>query len=255
MNESESFVRDILVDKGFQVERIPRKETKTADWLVSDERFSYVVEVTSKAPDAEWQRLLRRSTEAGHASETRPLEYSNLLDGILGKKAEQIRNTPTAQDAFSVIWIDSTPGASNLLRGILKRTLYGISVVADRRPNSTFGAAECFYYDHFLYYKHRDINCTISGDAQGLQMFVNPLCASASQFRLSALYELFADDNAVVDPERSSENAEICLELGVDRSSEESKLESLSRKYGIDAISMGPWNRFQFVATVPKDLL
>ena len=89
-NESETFVQTVLTSDGFQVERVKRSRSKTADLYVQDESNSYIIEITCKESDSTWLELVSAAERDGFASDSQKLSYSNTLDSVLRRKLRQI---------------------------------------------------------------------------------------------------------------------------------------------------------------------
>ncbi len=80
--ESELHAQSVLEEEGFKVETIPRRNTRTADFLVTDAESTYLVEVMGKDESEFCRALLDRATEEGVADGTRGLSDRPLGIGI-----------------------------------------------------------------------------------------------------------------------------------------------------------------------------
>ncbi len=251
--KAERFVKSILESEGFRVESIPTTASKSADFLVADAGHKYTIEVTTKSPDRQWQDLVQRADDSGFAADSRRLSYSNLLDGILGRKFRQVLESDVDTKTIPLIWIVPESGYAGVVRGLLRQALYGMAIIVDRREGNF--AKECFFFERFAFFRYPALAGVICGDHQGIQLFVNSLFDGVALFRESNLYSMFAKADAAIDPEeRVANGTAIALDVKMDRTSNEVKLAVLSAKYGIDAFSMGSWNRIQVLADVPKSM-
>ena len=128
--------------------------------------------------------------------------------------------------------------------------MYGVTVLIDL-GNSGFGARECYFYDPYAFHRYSTLDGVVAGGVQGLQLFVNSQSTRAAAFRNSPLYHVFSRSNAAIDPFVMEQSGRIAtVDREVDRGSESERLEHLSTKYGIEAYSMGSWNRVQMLASV-----
>ncbi len=87
--------------QGFVVCSIPRGETQTADFLVTDS--SYLVEVTGKEEAILSPQDVRPSERGWCGEHTRGLALSSRLDGIVYHEVRQLAEAPVDADSFSIV--------------------------------------------------------------------------------------------------------------------------------------------------------
>lgn len=241
---SEKEAQELLEANQYSVEKIPESNRRTADFFVSKNNDRYLIEVTEKEPEKAFTQMIQTASKEGLGTLIRKLDRNNGLDGIIKRKAAQLRETDKEAD-FRLLWIAGPNGDSDFFRDILIRTLYGLAQVSAVRsmdldvlkttPPTTH---ICFYYDYFSFYGLPELDGVILS-AQGQKiLFVNPFGGKASEFRDSEIHHLFENIGAVADPDTIKEPSVLFLGLNVERSSQRAKWEYIKSTYGILTIRM-----------------
>lgn len=229
MNTAEKHARETLEAQGFRVEAVPRGPTRTADFLVHDDRSTCLVEVTGKEEGGFLTALMAEARRHGGADRTRGLTPSDTLDGIIRKKAAQLAQTPVAAD-FRVLWIAALHRDSEHLSRLLLRTLYGVAKVAAFRSTRDGPTIhECLYYHRFSFFRDRCLDAVIfSTEAHGM-LCVNALSPRADRFRETKLYAFFGSP---VDPALAPEST-LVVAPEVDRTRHNAPWQYLKDRYGL----------------------
>ena len=228
---SERHARERLQAKGFDVERIPRGKTRTADFRVSDGRSTYLVEVTGRKEDKLMARLRADARAKGVADCTRGLRYSKALDEKIRDKAEQLELTPVQAD-FSVLWIAAFHRDWQFVWALLKRTLLGFTKLgAFRTGHELPQILPCFYYHPFLFHQLPMLDAVVFSTEESGCMFVNALSTRAADFRSSKFYGLLERD-ARLDPSEFPRRLPV-VDPAVDRSRPNAQWEYLKQHYGL----------------------
>lgn len=235
MIEAEEATANELTARGFRVERIPRQATKTADFIAHDDRHSYLVEVTHRKLDGFWDRLRTDSEKDGIAfADRRPgaAKARNQLGAKVRNKAKQLRETVSEGD-FHILWIAAFHDDWKSLATILVRTLYGAVKLAgwsDKDPS--YNLYECLYWNHFAFYRDRDLNAVILDNGVGGKLMINDLSPNAKAFRESKLYAQFSPTTRL-DPATTQAPHALVVSPEVDRSLKGAQHQYIHQTYGI----------------------
>ncbi|HEB51835.1 MAG TPA: hypothetical protein ENI87_01135 [bacterium] len=229
MNETERHARDTLKGQGFRVTSVPRTDTKTADFLVEDDRSTYLVEVTGKEESEFLRNLLSEARRRGRSYGSRGISPSNTLDGVVRKKARQLAETSVRAD-FQVLWIGAFHGDAGYLANLLLRTLYGVAeVYAIRSPREQPSLHECLYYHRFSFFRATNLDAVVFSTKNHGMLCVNALSERADRFRETKLYGLF---ESPVDPARAPDGV-LVVAPEVDRTRPNGQWQHLKDHYGL----------------------
>ncbi|MDC0710015.1 hypothetical protein POL68_16185 [Stigmatella sp. ncwal1] len=236
---SEKEAQELLESNHFFVEKISESDRRTADFFVSKNNDSYLIEVTEKEPANAFTQMIQTASKEGLGTLIRELNRNNRLDGIIKEKVDQLRTTDRESE-FRLLWIAGLHGDADFLRDVLTQTLYGIaqllvfhSTNLDVLNASPPTPRACFYYDYFSFYRLPDLDGVIFS-AQGRKtLFVNPFGDKTSAFRKSEMHDLFKTIGTVADPDTIKDPSVLFLGLDVDRSDQRAKWEYIKKTYGI----------------------
>ncbi|MEZ5989925.1 MAG: hypothetical protein R3F30_12525 [Planctomycetota bacterium] len=205
-------------------------ETKiSADFLVKDGIFTYLVEVTSKQEGDYMFGLLAEAKETGWSEGTRGISHNNTLDGIIQKKAKQLAETRVKAN-FQVLWISAFHRDWKHLASLLLRTLYGAArLITHRSLREPPEIRECLYYHRFSFYRARNLDAVVFSTPEQGMLCVNDLSDRAEKFRESKLYTEF---DAPLDPVRASEKT-LVIPPEVDRSQPNAQWRYLKEHKGL----------------------
>lgn len=204
--ESQSLVRAILEGTGMVVNRIPESKARTADFLVTDGRQRYLVEVTNREPARDYRDFLNRLRRDGASTLVRGIGRQNRLDSAVVEKAGQLRETPV-EAAFRIVWLTGLHSDDEHMMEELFLTLYGIARLqvfrnprdpAEWNPPRT---VDCYYYDLFSLRLESALHAVGFASVDRTALFLNPFADDADSFRRSGLASAFANIARLVDPE------------------------------------------------------
>ncbi|WAM23475.1 hypothetical protein [Myxococcus sp. NMCA1] len=236
---SEKDAQELLEANQYSVEKLPESNRRTADFFVSKNNDRYIIEVTEKEPAEAFTQMLQTANKEGLGTLIRELDRNNGLDGIIKKKAAQLRATDREAD-FKLLWIAGPNGDSDFFRDVLIRTLYGLAQLSavrsmdlDFLKTSPPTMHICFYYDYFSFYGLPDLAGVIFSVQGQKILFVNPFGGKASEFRNSEIHHLFENIGAVADPDTIKDPSVLFLGLKVERSNQRAKWEYIKNTYGI----------------------
>ena len=249
---SELLARETLEAIGLSVESIPRTDNRTADFWVRDLLRSYLVEVTEKMPAEDYRDFLERATNIGGATLTRSVQRENRIDAIINNKADQLQKTQTASD-FQLILVTALHDDARHVFDMLYSTVYGVaSLVAVDPETYQPSFRDCLFYDHFSFYRQRDLCGVIFLSEEAICLLLNPLCQRADDFRESTMHRGFFERNALIDPDANHDLLK--LDFDVDRKDSKAKWRALKAKYGL-LTSRALDSKFEGRLTIPKQAL
>jgi hypothetical protein len=232
---SEKHMRSMLQAENFNIERIAISDNqRRADYLVTDDVNSYVIEVTNKEETKEYKNLLKELHENGIGSTSQVICYWNRLDGILKNKADQISQTPKAQKCFRLLWLACVHTDWQTVMRRLECTLYGMARLSLWSKDKVVAAGvQCFYYDRFAFFNTPNIDAVIFSSSNAGRLFVNDFGSSSLHFRMTRLHSLFSSSNSVVDPLVVGKSGNgLFMGLNLIGASDQEKWRYLSDTYG-----------------------
>jgi Holliday junction resolvase len=90
-NKTESAVRTFLENQGFSVSRIKKSETmKRADFVVEDDRHSYIVEVKGRDENSDYEESI---ASEGIGERLDYMGRTNAMSALVEEAAAQLRST------------------------------------------------------------------------------------------------------------------------------------------------------------------
>lgn len=241
-DETELYMRLVLEHEGFQVTRIPSSSKKTADYRVSDDRHSYVIEVKRKEDDPEClARFQKEFLEKGEASRSESGGHTNVMAGIIRDAAKQLESTPTEPGEFKLIWFAAWGERPELQMDQFRSTLYGEVTILIATPHEGIRQIPCFYYTFNEFYKLPHIDGAIAfSEARG-GLYLNSFCPKADALKQTKLFRMFEKAGAVCDPSalEASGNA-LIFDKDTDRRNKAAVYEILRQKYRFGPLEMLP---------------
>jgi len=109
-NQAEQYARRVFEAHEFRVDRLePPDGRRCADFLVTKESESFLLEVTDKSESDFLSKLLLKAKDEGIASESREPSFSNRIDGILRDKEKQLLQTSTMYPNISLVVVTVKP--------------------------------------------------------------------------------------------------------------------------------------------------
>ncbi|MEK6286981.1 MAG: hypothetical protein AABO57_14675 [Acidobacteriota bacterium] len=189
----------LLAVNGFTVEYISEEEWPTADLKVSENVYTYFIEIKAKGDDEE--KLHRERQELLKKKVVNPppesIRRRNRLSGIIRYGAEQLRDYPSSDRSFKLMWVQC---AGNDPVGQMERvraTLYGI-VYLGRRGHDELRL--CYYFDfNEFFYLQNELDAVIVESDKDAQLCINSFSPRRHSLRQSGLYRWLED--GICDPE------------------------------------------------------
>lgn len=223
-------IRRRLEDWGFSVEKIPTSSEKTPDFLVRDDRSTYLFEVKTRGDDPEETNERNEVLNQGQIyHEHKPIVRKNTVAGIIRDASEQLRGYGEAT-WLRIAWLCGIERAQIAKREQFKRALYGQTQIYDldgdnhHRPCYFFGNSDFFRYSDAL-------DAAIVSTVSEATLCLNPHSSRFKELQESKLVTKFG--SAVCDPmaEEAAGEAYI-VDSSMDRTNEDEVLEFLRNKYG-----------------------
>lgn len=216
---------------GYVPEEIPETTAKRADIRACDGDHEYITEVKEKLDDPETLAgQMSIYTEGDQSIEilASPLERSNRLDAIFKSGAEQLRHTPSKEDAFRLIWLHCHGFDAEHQVTRARNTFYGIVPVI---PAGRQNGCMCLYFDFNTSFMLPHVNGILISVNNELQLLINEFAESADAFRSSKLCNVLA--GAIFDPSEVVENEpHIAFRGNISRKNELHVLDELEKQTG-----------------------
>jgi len=140
---SERFAQEVFEGFGFSVERIPEAESKTPDFLVSDERYRYLVEVKEKLTDPRRLKERDAALAEGHPYEQHEgiAPKSRISRTVHDGSKQLVAGSGSAAD-FRLIWLQALGTRPDAQIDQFRYTLYGIRDLFDLKDKTS---RECVF--------------------------------------------------------------------------------------------------------------
>lgn len=219
---------------GLMVTRVPNAASKTPDFLIDEEQPGYVLEVKSRFDDESFRKELARGSTAVR---TRALGHDRWTeDNARSARKQLIRGDPS-RERFWVLWfaVECWSSTEAMFEQVIG-TLYGVRQVAywDEASQTTHGR-ECLFVVPGVFERWSDLDGAIVTMGDGITLCVNEFSDKAERFRLSRLYQSFAQRGG---PIRPSDLEAKCGFLSIadrtiDRANEEVVRQYLSQRYDL----------------------
>ncbi len=240
LDENESLVEELFRQCfGFEIEKIPEGEARTADFFVCDGDNSYLIELKTRyRSDVEIAQREAQFEASGLAELSRSIERRSGVSKLLSEAMAQIESSGADVAALRLVFFllrdfDADERWHNILTN-----LYGIKTVGDWSDDGKL--RECYYFTDSDFFKYRDrldaVIILIAASGKSV-LCLNDHSEKIDVIRQSRLRERFED--GVTDPPQSEASGEIWLVDGqVDRSNEQAVIAFLQEKYSLSALTM-----------------
>ena len=175
----------LLPADGFRVEYLPEEVGRTADLKVSENVYTYFIEIKTKWDDEEKAHGDREELlTKGVINRKESLRSRNRLSGIIKHGAKkQLRDYPSSDRSFKLMWIQC---AGNDPVGQMERvraTLYGI-VYLGRRGHAEFQL--CYYFDFNEFFNLKnELDAVIVESDKDAQLCINSFSPRRHSLRQS----------------------------------------------------------------------
>ncbi len=232
MEHSEQIAIQFFRRIGFTAEPISVSVNSRADIRVYDGETEYIVEVKEKIDDPAILESQLSSVDVDGIQlqiRTSQLSRSNRLDGIFKGGSKQLKETPSKDNAYHLLWVHCGGIDAGLQEVQLRNTFYGIVPVA---PNDREAGCMCFYFDFNTAYMLRHVHGLLIASENGLRLYINEFAVNAERFRSSQL--TFKMKDCIFDPIVILENEKhIAFRGDISRKDENAVLLALEKQTGV----------------------
>jgi len=236
---------------GFTVESIPEEGPPTADLKVSENVYTYFIEVKTKGDDEEEVHRDREELlQYGVVNRSESPGRRNRLSGIIRHGAKkQLRDYPSSDRSFKLMWMQC---AGNDPVGQMERvraTLYGI-VYLGRRGHVEI--RRCYYFDFNEFFDLRnELDAVIVESDKDAQLCINSFSPRRHSLRQSGLYRWLEDD--ICDPEiiEQAGQAYSAHDCNLSRHEVQAILDFVRNKYDAPSLMLMPMMRHSGTILVP----
>jgi hypothetical protein len=232
MERSKQIAIQFFKSLGYRAEAIPESSESRADVVAHDGEYEYIIEVKDRIDDPETiANQLTTISDGENQLSVRisPLDRSNRLDGILKFSGNQLKETPSKDTAFRLIWLHCNGIDDELQEVRTRNTFYGIVPVV---PKESGNGCMCLYFDFNTAYLLPYVNGLFIATNRGLRLYINEFAPTVDRFRISRLINQMS--GAVFDPaEIVATKEHIAFKGNMSRKDESAVLDGLEKQTGI----------------------
>lgn len=221
---------------GLTIEKIPEGATRSADFLASDGKNNYLIELKTRyRSDDDVAEREAQFESSGLAELSRSTERSPDVSKIMSDALAQIESSGVEHAIIKIVFFlirdfDVEERWHNILAN-----LYGIKTVVDWSDEG--GGKECYYFTDSDFYRYRDrLDAVIIFTPSNgrLVLCLNDHSRNIDRLRASPLVAPI--QQGVIDAPKKEADNEIWLVDGVvDRSNEQAMIAYLREKYSLSA--------------------
>ena len=225
----------ILEALGFCVARTTGHSARQCDFLVSDERSRYLVEVKSRFDNEELDATL----DSGKCYfDSQDLHYSAAVERTIRHAMKQLRaSSHSARDAFWIVWLYACKrfGRSVSFKQAVG-TLYGITEILSADREGTALSRGCLFFRESVFFRWPELVASIVCEGHdNFALCLNPFGSAIDAFRNSRLCQEFAQRSGVFDPDALSvRESYYVADCGIDRKQPHQVLGFVKTKYGLE---------------------
>jgi hypothetical protein len=232
-NKSEIIVREYLMSRGFSVERISDSPAKrTADYLITDEKDRYIIEVKGRIEDKNHREDLLSGKEACRVTK---LGHNNSVSNRIRDAEKQLKSTPSDSRAFRVIGLVAVGDDPSAQVIQFEATLYGLIYLLLPYENNPFFPIPCFYFTFNEFFNIPNVDAALILCLEDGKMCLNPFSPRAEEFRNTKLWHSHESEGKVCDPEQMENRTEALIaDCNLDRKNESLLRDYVRHKYGLD---------------------
>lgn len=232
-NEAAILIRDYLKSKRFNVERIPEKPLKRADYRVTDGNDVYIIEVKGRIQDKKYRKdLLSGKVACRQAS----LGRTNPVTKQIRIAAQQLKSTPADSRAFRVIALVAAGDDPDAQFIQFQSTLYGTVDLLVPQLDGSIDPVPCFYFTFNEFFKFPFLDSALILVPGGRRVVcLNPFSPRANEFRNTRLWHLHETEGNIRDPEQLEKRREAFIaDCKLKRRDESSLLDFIRCKYELE---------------------
>jgi hypothetical protein len=253
---TEEMVKAVLEQNfNLTVEKIPEGESQTPDYLASDERDKYIIEVKEKADN---EAAVEARTEA--LSNQELFEFSQYLtprsvtEGVVRSGRRQINAYTEDKNSFRIVWVHCVGLSYEATREQIIAGIYGSTAVADWGSEDAF-AGTCYYMNESQFFRYRNDLDAVVITCENSEF---KICLNNHSPRYSALKRSLFLSNmeaGVCDPPEEDLRGEAFLVEGpIDRSDRGAVMAYLKEKYNTEKLMVMPMRYVSVHAAVPNEM-
>jgi len=226
----ENRIKRFFESIGYHVEYIPTGKGETPDLYITDDNFSYLVEIKTKYPSTAMEKERTNTLDSGGIYQTNEaITRKNRLSGVISKAASQLNGGRRSTHVFSVVWLLASGYNAEQVMYQFEATLFGSTTIYDVTRNKA--TSDCFYFYNSDFYRHKEIlDGAIISTEHNAKLLINSLSSRYNEFKKSSLPIKLS--KAIVDPIGIEKNGNGYIVDGdVDRTNKEAVIKYLCNKY------------------------
>jgi len=254
-NKAEEYMESKLESFGFTAVKIDETNEKICDYRVSDIKdphFSCIIEVKDKEDSKHFKQVNEKAQKNGMSFKAYALNRSNTLSGIIEEAAVQLKQTPSDEHEFSIMWLSCLGQDWEYVLEQAFLTLYGLAElqVFDKKYQM-MGTKDCFYFNYNDFYKYPHVDAAILVGPKTWKLCLNTFGKRYEKLKQTRFYSLFKDK---IDPdELEKQGSAYVMDSAADRKKESEVQDFIYKKYGyrvsriamIEARGVVTWKRDQ----------
>jgi hypothetical protein len=234
--ESKSHVRLIASQLGVTVQDIPRSDDdQRPDFEFFCGEECSLVELKRRQGAWNLTEEEERELDAGAiVDRSESVSFHNTISGRIREAHQQLSAFQTERHDFRLVWFCTYGQFSELAAERVRATLLGDITVFEAESDRQWRA---YFFDYNEFHRYRAILdgaivSEIASSQVSAQLILNPLSPRYDGFRSSRLVQAFS--SGLLDPLTIERDGEaVIVGSDADRTSEQTKLDYLASKYGI----------------------
>ncbi|KPA92977.1 hypothetical protein PF66_00719 [Pseudomonas asplenii] len=236
-SKEEGFIKRVFNHFGFDLEKIGESDTKSPDFITSDDQYKILLELKTKN---ESQETLEERDKILNNSEiyskNTPLHRNNRISKLFDKAAKQFhakKKVVGADFCFLILHASGPSTSYHLIQ--FEASAYGSVELITFEPKNE-PLKKCYYFQNSDFYKHKTIiDGAILVGENSLRFCINDLSPRYKSVRTSSFVKAFT--NGVVDPTtKEAESKAYSVRTSIDRNDEHELIEHIKQKYSIDKV-------------------
>ena len=195
----EDFLKKVLESIEFKVQKIQTKNTRTPDFLVTDnDGEKYLIELKTKYDDPVYLEERNEVLNRGEIFEDHtPIKRGNRISGIIKDAAKQLSEFKDEKVDYRIVCLFAQGLHQDVQMELFESSLYGIRQIVDFENKD--GTRLCYFFDNSDFFNNKEvIDAALLTTNQQAKLCVNPLSSSYPQITESLLYKLLG--KGVCDP-------------------------------------------------------
>ena len=229
----EELIKLFIEDIGLRISDIPRvPDVKTPDFLIQDDKATYVLELKSKFPNPSKQAERNKSFERGALHEaTEPIVPQNRLSGIIGHAKKQLDVHVNDEQVFRLLWLYCGSHLAEAHFEQFHSSLYGSTSLVDWAENGKSGTVYYFYNSDYFRFKD-SIDGAFISTSKKMQFCLNTYSPRYESLKRSELIKKLP--GGIIDPfEEEKEGNGFIVDTDVNRNDRATVTDFIIKKYGL----------------------